>query len=71
MFVAHGESSTALAQPVENLGQLCHKYDIIHCTSIIINDDMSLFIDIIVCWLLMLLPLWVVCHSIWTNGVLK
>ena len=25
LFVAQGESSTGLAQPVENLGQLCHK----------------------------------------------
>lgn len=25
LFVAQGESSTALNQPIENLGQLCHK----------------------------------------------
>lgn len=27
LFVAQGESSTGVAQPVENIGQLCHKYD--------------------------------------------
>ena len=25
LYVAQGESSTGLAQPIENLGQLCHK----------------------------------------------